>query len=431
MSKCCIGLGKCSNLYIYILGSIIFNILKDLSLLLTPILKDKEIIQSIYKYFGFFILGIIFLKIFRKNYSKSNSANQNNGFINTYLIFNKNHLALSKMEIFITLLICLFYVIYLEAIKIFAYFELIDLEFWTLDIFFILIFMYYYFPTKAYKHQTYSMIFIIVFDTILLIFSSTKANKSENASDNIYNKRGFLYCFITIIIFIVITLIISFAKVKAKFLMDIKFVCPYSLILYMGIFGLFLNSIFSLYVYLQDNYDKKCEKDNEEGDDSTEILNMYCYAEISNFFTSFGKLNIGEKIREIILSLFYIFFNFMIITCELFILTYLNPNYLLMSDNIYFEIVKVKSIIEGTNNNISKIIILQMTELLEFIGCSIYLEIIELRFCGLNINLKRNISERAISDMGDTINIIDNNNNESLNNDEDSDKNSDDNNDIY
>jgi hypothetical protein len=275
------------------------------------------------------------------------------------------------------------------------------------------------------------MIFIIVLDTILLIFSSTKANKSENASDNIYNKRRFLSSFITIIIFIIITLIISFAKVKAKFLMDIKFVCPYSLILYMGIFGLFLNSIFSLYVYLQDNYDKKCEKDNEEGDDGTEILNMYCYAEINNFFTSFGKLNIGEKIREIILSLFYIFFNFMIITCELFIITYLNPNYLLMSDNIYFEIVKVKSIIEGTNNNISKIIILQMTELLEFIGCSIYLEIIELRFCGLNINLKRNISERAISDMGDTINIIDNNNNESLNNDEDSDKNSDDNNDIY
>lgn len=425
MSKCCLGLGKCSSFYIYILGSIIFNILKDLSLDFTQILKKREIIQSIYKYFGFFIFGIIFLKIFRKKYSKYNKENKNNNFIASYLIFNKNHLSLSTKDIFFVILICLFYIIYLEAIKIFAFFELIDLEFWTLDIFFILIFMYYYFPTKTYKHQIYSMIFIIVFDSILLIISSIKGNKEGSASENIYEKKGYLYCFISIIIFIIITFLISFAKVKAKYFMDIKFISPYTLILYMGIIGLILNSILSLYIYLKDNYDEKCNKKEENGH---ERLNMYCYGEIYNYFCDFSNIKNFRIFLEIILSLFYIFFNFMIITCELFIITYLNPNYLLMSDNIYFEIIKIKSFIKKDTTNISKFIILQITELLEFIGCSIYLEIIELRFCGLNKNIKRNIAERAISDMGETINIIDNNNNDILNNDEeDSDKNSDDN----
>ena len=423
MSKCFIGLGKCSNFYIYILGSIIFNILKDLSLLFTHILRSRGIIQSIYKYFGFIIFGAIFLKIFRKNYSKNNSQNKNNDFINTYFIFNKRRLALSKMDIFLTLLICLFYIIYLEGIKIFAYFELHDLEFWTLDIFFILIFMHYYFPTNTYKHQTYSMVFIIVFDSILLIFSSTIANKKELG--NIYKNKGFLYCFIIIIIFIIITFLISFAKVKAKFLMDIKFICPYTLILYMGIFGLILNSIFSLYVYLKHNYNDTCPNVNDKNQNNDEKLNIYCYGEIYKYFTYFESYNSSEIFREIILTLFYIFFNFMIITCELFIITYLNPNYLLMSDNIYFELFKIYSfLIKKDINNIKKIIILQMTEFFEFIGCSIYLEIIELRFCGLNTNIKKNITKRAISDMGETINIIDNNEfnntNESLNNDEDS-----------
>ena len=41
---------------------------------------------------------------------------------------------------------------------------------------------------------------------------------------------------------------------------------------------------------------------------------------------------------------------------------------------------------------------MELSELISIIAFCIYLEIIELRFCGLNRNLKRNISIRAISE---------------------------------
>ena len=87
--------------------------------------------------------------------------------------------------------------------------------------------------------------------------------------------------------------------------------------------------------------------------------------------------------------------------CEIFIIKYLNPNYLLMSDNVYFEILKIVNYAEEINKKLllPKFIILQISELLEFIGCAIYLEIIELKFCGLNKNIKRNIMERAKTDI--------------------------------
>ena len=98
---------------------------------------------------------------------------------------------------------------------------------------------------------------------------------------------------------------------------------------------------------------------------------------------------------------FFIVFYFVSFTCEIFIIKYLNPNYLLMSDNVYFEILKIVNYAEEINKKLllPKFIILQISEVLEFIGCAIYLEIIELKFCGLNKNIKRNIMERAKTDI--------------------------------
>ena len=66
MSRCCIGFGKFSYFYWYIFGSIIFNICARYSLEYTPILKEKEIIQSIYKYLGFSIFGLLFKYLLKR-----------------------------------------------------------------------------------------------------------------------------------------------------------------------------------------------------------------------------------------------------------------------------------------------------------------------------------------------------------------------------
>ena len=51
-------------------------------------------------------------------------------------------------------------------------FDFGNLDFWTVDIIFILLFMDIYFVIKYYRHQIFSMGFIIVFDTISLVISS-------------------------------------------------------------------------------------------------------------------------------------------------------------------------------------------------------------------------------------------------------------------
>ena len=89
-----------------------------------------------------------------------------------------------------------------------------------------------------------------------------------------------------------------------------------------------------------------------------------------------------------------------------------------MSDNIYFEIIKLNKFFyeEISNKQINSNLfihfsIIQLAQFFEFIGCLIYLELIELRFCGLNKNLKRVISERSKEDITEYIsnrNTLDN-----------------------
>ena len=402
MPECCIELGKCSYFYKYILFCILFNYLKDLALLYTPVLSNVQIFQSIYKYIGFFIFGIILLGRYKRNI-KNNinfTSKKINRLTNLKLIHNKKNLKFSYIDYITLFLIPFFYVLHQEGIKIINYFGYYNLEFWTFDIVFILLFMHFYFPSFTYKHQTYSMIFIIFFDSILLIIASVLksyniVNENEEKHQNIYENKGYFNCFFVIIVFINITFLVSFSKIKGKILMDKKFISPYTIILITGILGLISNIIFSIYLKNKIN-NNKCHfgQDNES-------YNIYCYGDTAYYFKTIKAIKGFQLFKEIILSIFYILSYFINFTCEIFIIKYLNPNYILMSDNIYFEIVKIINYIDEPNKKLlfTKFVILQISEVLEFIGCAIYLEIIELKFCGLNTNIKRKIMERAETDI--------------------------------
>jgi hypothetical protein len=244
------------------------------------------------------------------------------------------------------------------------------------------------------------MIFIIFFDSILLIIASVLnsyhiENENVEKYQNIYEYKGYFECFFVIIVFFDITFLISFSRIKGKILMDQKFISPYTIILTTGILGLISNGIFSKILNSKIN-GNKCYFGQ-----SNEKYNIYCYGDTAYYFSTIKAINGLQLFKEIILSFFYIIFYFVSFTCEIFIIKYLNPNYLLMSDNVYFEILKIVNYAEEINKKLllPKFIILQISELLEFIGCAIYLEIIELKFCGLNINIKRKIMERAQTDI--------------------------------
>ena len=168
--------------------------------------------------------------------------------------------------------------------------------------------------------------------------------------------------------------------------MDLKFISPYTIIMIIGIFGFILNILLSIFMII---IGEKC--------DDTNKTNIYCYASILNYKEEWTKLD-ENKFWEIICTIFYIVFNFLNMTCDIFVIFYLNPNYILMSDNIFFEIVKIYGF-DNDKNILTKFIISQIAEFLEFIGCLIYLEIIELRFCELDKNIKINIIKREKLDI--------------------------------
>ena len=248
------------------------------------------------------------------------------------------------------------------------------------------------------------MIFIASINTVLLIVASVlniyeyKENKA-----NIYEYKGAFVCFSVIIIYCNLSFLIYYARIHIKILTDIHYISPYKIIISIGIIG-FVFELMLLIISFILNSKTKCHQ--------IKYINIYCYLNSSNYFSNYSTLN-GDKnkiIHETSMSFLYLIFYFGGLICELFIIKYLNPNYVLMSDNVYFEVIKLNKFFyeEFSNVNINKNVfiqfsIIQIAQFFEFIGCLIYLELIELRFCGLNKNLKRVISERSLEDLTEYI----------------------------
>jgi hypothetical protein len=364
-------------------------------------------------------LGSLFLYIFKRilrNLNKNTNANIDFSQVdetsksskNTKLIYHniKTRLKSENTSGSLLIIISIIYFLYIEALKILDFFEFYHLEFWTFDILFMLLFMHIYYPTNIYRHQTFSMIFIAVINTVLLIVASV-LNIYENKSKkkNIYEYKGEFVCFSVIIIYCNLSFLIYYARIHIKILTDIHYISPYKIIISIGIIGFVFELIILIISFIL-NSESKCHQ--------IKYNNIYCYLNSSNYFSNYSTLN-GEKykykiIHEISVSFLYLIFSFGGLICELLIIKFLNPNYVLMSDNMYFEIIKLNKFfykeISDSNINTNLIIqfsIIQLAQLSEFIGCLIYLELIELRFCGLNKNLKRVISERSKEDLTEYI----------------------------
>ena len=231
-----------------------------------------------------------------------------------------------KKDIFSCIFVCFVYVLHLESLKIVGYFKLGSLNIWTAHIGFVIIFMNIYFPENIYKHQLYSMIFVIFLDTILIVISTFLDYEDNN---NIYQVKGIILCICVILFYICITFIFSYAEVKTKILIDRKYLSPYIIIVLVGIIGFIMNTITSLFIEF---YGDECNDLSE--------TNIYCYANVSSYFNILKTIfnnNPKEFYVEIFFfSLFSMIFEFLNMTFVIFIYKYLNPSYLLLSDNIYF-----------------------------------------------------------------------------------------------
>ena len=97
----------------------------------------------------------------------------------------------------------------------------------------------------------------------------------------------------------------------------------------------------------------------------------------------------------------------------------------MVRENLYYCIQRFIFIFVNLNNfnnyiTLEQFFILQTSEISALLGYSVYLEIIELKFCGLNKDLKRKIIERGERETIHKSNFINNEDNNENNDFDDS-----------
>ena len=95
-----------------------------------------------------------------------------------------------------------------------------------------------------------------------------------------------------------------------------------------------------------------------------------------------------------------IIISFLINLFPLIIIQKLDPVYYICTNSLFYFILQLFVLFNGPIKIYS--IFEHIAELFSIIGISIYLELIELKFCGLNYNIKKNIEERSEEDSSFT-----------------------------
>ena len=427
MSEFIIGIGRCSKYLIFILGTVIFKTLNNFIFNnqinpksqsgifgFEPVLSNHIYIQNLYKYISYIIGGCIFEYVLikksqtkKENISDTKSSEENLSHQATMLIYNEQDEDAQKKNYEI-IVVCLSYCISYEIISLLYLFKFDRIEIWTLEILFVLYFMKKYFKIKIYNFKKLALVIILVPITILLIISTVlpysyhelPEEKSEdlNAYEEIEAITGSKTYFIPIsLLFITMTIFLSYSRVKSKVLMDLRYLSPYLIVFYIGIFGSILIFIMLVLISIfkcSDGIADFCMIKDLNDEKILYIDNAIIY------FQELGESGKRMYIEIFLVIPFYLIIKFFEFTCEILVIYYFNPNYVLVRDNLYYGIIRLIFIIVNNKTfeqdiSLTQFIILETSEILSIFAYGIYLEIIELRFCKLDRYLKRNIIKRS------------------------------------
>ena len=400
------------NKYIclYIILRLIFEYLfgnnfeKEIRLLNTDNLPKSILIQDGFNYLFIFIFSKIFLKYF--NYeSQQTKKDFDEGSEKNKLIYNEFENNVSE----ITIILIIFSLILSDQLdNTFFNLNLKGLNYWMLEIIFICIFTSKIFKVPIYKHKKFSLIFIVIFCSIMKILSIV-FRMFDSHKKRIYQEITWIIP-IAIISYILITLQRAYSYCKTKWLFELKFISPLKLLTLYGFFGAIFCFILSIIPTLI-----PCNKSFSQIElictlttkDTLNDSTIYYY---ENYIIYFKHLWNDEKIYINIIYLFLfvlkIFLCFLIKLYLMLIIYNLSPEYLICSNCLLYFIIELADFIlfvikikkEESSFRIYKFFG-SLNQFICLLGCIIYLEIIELNFCGLNNNLKKNIMERSMEEI--------------------------------
>ena len=412
-----ISFGKYNKLYnniiIYIIISFIYYFVFTSELKINLLSLPKDIIVSDFlKYLGILFFSLIFYVYakYKNNYIKnkrtlseissltSDSRTESSGKIN--LIYNDY----GKKIAFPTIEFLLIVILLVLLFKLLDFYYYIDLKGWDYWMFEMIFFSYFYskfFKTKIYLHQKVVMIFIAFICSLLIFISDIIL---INQKKEVIYKDNILIIPIAIVSFLIISFLKCYSLCKLKWFMEIKFISPLKFLIWFGFIGSIISLIGSI---ISSNI--KCENSNTSininyickfNKTINDTYNISYYDSFPIYFNALWK---GDALKIIINSIFLlikIFLFFIINYYQVLIIQKLEPIFYLFCESfkfIIYEILLFIYLLIDKDFNASGLLIF-LAEVFNFLGTLIYLELIELNFCGLNYNLRKNILKRSSDD---------------------------------
>ena len=435
-----IEISSVSKYNIYIIVALISKLFSDLLIGLnplntkkpatlfkfSPLLNNHLIFQNFIEFLGFFLGGILILFI-------TNLLNkpERNSQVPKKALSKKE-----KNEIYLNIfLIGAFFSINL-IIRTFLYLNFLDLELWMLEIIFISFLSKKILKIEINRHKKIAM-FIVIPLLIMEFISNSLPETSHSKNDNNHEEymsdynifkgigKKINYGFIPIIygVYILATLLRDYSWVESKYLLDKKSISLFTILFFTGLIGL-LMSIISFFIssYAPCNTFKNVIKegnkyvfDNNNNNNYINLDKELCYLQdydekektlklyYDNIFLLIKEYKIFDKKikKELFLVLpLYLIINMIKNCSHMMMIKYLEGYNILISDNLYYFINRlIVFIINKANEEyltVVQFILMESLEIIYIISNLIYIEIIELKFCNLDYDLKKNIGKRGV-----------------------------------
>ena len=466
-----IGFGKFSRYHKYLLIAIICQFISDYSMGLNKMNKDSKDVNIIFRFYaklnqhklvkifieflGFIFGGVILYFIYNileGKTGKKNSMAKVQRKREKYLENKKNY---NYIELFFIGFFISFNKI---VVNLANNFLVLENDFWVLELVSITIFSYYILKMKIKNHHIAAIVIIIPIIFIDIISYFLPNTRSDDCKDDeckeiyltdnnffeiikIINeklKNKFQIIILIFFLFILGIILKDYSWVKSKYLIDIRGINPYKILISTGLLGCILVTIcffilssvpcYTLEVdnFYYNNKTKSYEKDNRNYNLSNEIcfytekeqnqsninLSLY-YDNITYFFEDEYNLieNIDDNLEIFVFIPLYFFMYSTIKIMNVMMIKYLDPNVILINKNVAFfieGIINYFFIIKFDKNYLipTKFLLLEIKHLISLISNIVYLEILELKFCNLDYDIRKSIAIRGEIDSEAQIEIL-------------------------
>lgn len=378
--------------------------------------KNKEdfprhrIFDALFNYIGVMILSFFIPKEKKKKSIKNEEENDDEEMqhiestLNIHLIHNETRSYLKKRKGFaICIVILVLWVVTENSLLIYVdIFQ--DLDFWFFELIIISMIFSRYFLFKIYSHQKLGMALSIGVGTILKIYNIIMSITTiDESKKNFYQRYPYLCSFILLYFLLIISR--SFINTELKILMDLKFVYPRTLLMCYGLAGFIISSLiglsFSLSPCPEYLYDDVCKIKYDD--------QMY-FDNFLNYYES--GVNMLVRLITIVIGMAAYFLNKYF---RVLIIKNYTPIHVIFSFPLQFFIEKMFLLIFtgiffpenlfSEDKQVEKFLLDIFGDVSSIIGFLIYLEMLELNFCGFNFNLKKNIINRGEDEYNITLDI--------------------------